>query len=379
MVIVRAPVRVSFGGGGTDLAAYYAHFGGLVVSTAITRYCSAVVCPSVDGSIRIHSADYRTWEMYPRGEIPQVEGILSLPKAAIARFADLGLRKKGVDLYLFSEVPPGSGLGSSSAMAVALVRALAAHLGLLLSAMEVAELACSLEIELLRMPIGKQDQYASACGGLNTITFTANGVYVEPLVLRKNVLASLQSSLLLFSTGQTHNSASVLDQQRRDTQTKPEVIRSLHQIKLLALEMREALLAGNLERFGRLLDLGWQEKRRLSKNVSTTAIDCYYETARGAGALGGKIVGAGGGGYLLLYCPIHGQRRLRESMTELGLVEMLFDFDFAGVQVITDALTQEERMSFSSETSSSSQHAPVFIREQASSLSSPVSWFYDRL
>ncbi len=163
MVIVRAPVRVSFGGGGTDLAAYYAHFGGLLVSTAITRYCSAVVCPSVDGSIRIHSADYRTWEMYPRGEIPQVEGILSLPKAAIARFADLGLRKKGVDLYLFSEVPPGSGLGSSSAMAVALVRALAAHLGLLLSAMEVAELACSLEIELLRMPIGKQDQYASAC------------------------------------------------------------------------------------------------------------------------------------------------------------------------------------------------------------------------
>ena len=134
MVIVRAPVRVSFGGGGTDLAAYYAHFGGLVVSTAITRYCSVVVCPSVDGSIRIHSADYRTWEMYPRGEIPPVEGILSLPKVAIAHFADLGLRKKGVDLYLFSEVPPGSGLGSSSAMAVALVRALAAHVGLVLSA-----------------------------------------------------------------------------------------------------------------------------------------------------------------------------------------------------------------------------------------------------
>lgn len=334
MVIVRAPVRISFGGGGTDLAAYYAHFGGFVVSTAITRYCYAIADHSADGGISINSADYRICERYPRGVIPAVEGPLALPKAAIAWFANYGLCEKGVDLFLASEVLPGTGLGSSSAIAVALVQSLTTYLGEPMGDTDVAELACWLEIERLGMPIGKQDQYASACGGLNTIEFTVDGVHVTPLDLPAGVVSELSSRLLLFSTPQTHNSAAILCQLQADTQTKLKTTKSLHRIKALAGEMREALKAEDLDHFGRLLDLGWREKRSLSKRISTAAIDCWYSAARKAGALGGKIVGAGGGGFLLLYCPAHCQEAVRETMTHFGLQEMTFDFDFTGARVV---------------------------------------------
>src|SRR3989440_5621493 len=210
MVIVRAPVRISFGGGGTDLAAYYMRFGGLVVSAAITRYCYVVASEPPDGGIRISSADYRTWETYRGGEIPPIAQPLALPKAAIACFAGRGLCESGIDLFLASEVAPGTGLGSSSAMAVGLVRALAAHLHLPLDATAVAELACHVEIEQLGMPIGKQDQYASAFGGLNAIEFTAGGVSVMPLDVPADVVAALNARLLLFATGQTRDSAAIL-------------------------------------------------------------------------------------------------------------------------------------------------------------------------
>src|SRR5919197_1040940 len=243
MVIVRAPVRISFGGGGTDLAAYYTRFGGLVVSAAITRYCYVVASAPPDGGIRINSADYRTWETYRCGEIPPVAQPLALAKAAIACFAGRGLGESGIGLFLASEVPPGTGLGSSSAMAVGLVRALAAHLRLPLDAAAVAELACHVEIEQLGMPIGKQDHYASAFGGLNAIAFTAGGVTVMPLDVPADVIAAL------------------------------------HRIKALAAQMREALQAEDLDRFGRLLDQGWREKKSLSRKVSTPAIDGWYDAA----------------------------------------------------------------------------------------------------
>ena len=334
MVIVRAPVRISFGGGGTDLAAYYLHFGGFVVSTAITRYCYVVANRSVDGGIHIGSADYRVWETYPRGQIPVAEGPLALAKAAIAWFANRGFLEGGISLFLASEVLPGTGLGSSSAMAVALVRALAAHTDMPVAAIDMAELACELEIEHLGMPIGKQDQYASACGGLNAIEFTADGVSVTPLGLPADLITALNSRLLLFSTGQMHNSGAILRQQRAATQTSPGTIESLHRIKSLAGEIQAALLAEDLDRFGQLLDLGWREKRSLSKQISTAAIDRYYEAARNAGALGGKIVGAGGGGFLLLYCSAHRQEAVQTTMAHLGLQELTFDFDFTGALVL---------------------------------------------
>ena len=334
MVIVRAPFRISFGGGGTDLAAYYNRFGGFVISAAITHYCYVVADQSPDGGIHINSADYRVHEAYTRGEVPAVKGKLALAKAAIAYFANHGLLERGVNLFLASEVLPGTGLGSSSAMTVALVQALATHLSMPIRAIEAAELACKLEIEHLGMPIGKQDQYASACGGLNVIEFTASGVDVTPVDLPADVITSLSSRLLLFSTGQTHNSAAILRQQQADTQNKSRTIESLHRIKALAKNMREALIDEDLDHFGQLLDLSWREKRSLSKKISTATIDHYYNAARKAGALGGKIVGAGGGGYLLLYCSTHCQQAVRETMTRFGLREITFDFDFAGARVL---------------------------------------------
>jgi len=334
MVIVRAPVRISFGGGGTDLAAYYACFGGFVVSAAISRYCYVMVDHSTDGGIHINSADYRMWETYPRGEIPAVEGPLTLPKAAIAWFANHGLLEKGVNLFMASEVSPGTGLGSSSAMATALVRALAHYLDIPVDARKTAELACLLEIERLSMPIGKQDQYASAYGGLNAIEFSNDGVSVTPLELPADVVTALNSRLMLFSTGLTHNSTTILRQQRADTETKPKTIEALHRLKALARKMQEALLAQDLDRFGQLLDLGWREKRSLSKQVSTASIDGWYNAARKAGALGGKLVGAGGGGFLLLCSAANRQEAVRAAMTSFGLQEMTFDFNFTGAEVL---------------------------------------------
>ncbi|MGZ3582939.1 MAG: GHMP family kinase ATP-binding protein [Ktedonobacterales bacterium] len=336
MVIARAPVRISFGGGGTDLAAYYTRFGGLVVSAAITRYSYVVATTPIDGGIRLSSADYHIWEMYRRGQLPAVREPLALPKAALERFATRGLREAGVELFLASEIPPGTGLGSSSAMAVALARALAAQTGATLEPHEAAEIACWIEIERLGMPIGKQDQYASACGGLNTIEFSEEGVRVTPLHLPADTVAALASRLLLFATGHSRESSGILRQQRAETETNPRVIESLHQIKEFASCMRDALVAEDLDGFGELLHRAWQRKTQLSGGVSTAQIDEWYDAARTAGALGGKITGAGGGGFLLLYCPPRRQQALRRAMSNFGLREMSFDCDFQGACLVND-------------------------------------------
>ena len=335
MAIVRAPVRISFGGGGTDLEAYYGRFGGFVVSAAITRYAYVTARPSAGGGIELTSSDYGIWEHHPPGVLPEVAEPLALPKAAIEYFAGRGLREVGVDLFLASEVPPGTGLGSSSAMTVALVAALGAYLDIPLSPAEIAETASWLEIERLGMPIGKQDQYASAYGGLNAITFTRDRTEVRPLTLGGGQRQALARRLLLFSTGSSRNSSEILRQQRSDTRRKPSVTSALHRLKELAVEMEAALARGALDDFGTLLDVAWREKKRLSGRISNPAIDQAYQAARCAGALGGKITGAGGGGFLLLYCPPRRQDALRAVMSELGLTEMTFDLSRHGVEDVS--------------------------------------------
>ncbi len=287
-----------------------------------------------DDLIRISSAEYHTWESYPLSPLPPVQQELVLPKAVVSWFVEQGALKTGIDLFLSSEVPPGTGLGSSSAMTVALVHALSALTGRVLAPSELAALACHIEIERLQMPIGKQDQYASAIGGLNTIEFTDQGVYVTPLSLPSGIVSALNSRLLLFNAGQARNSADILGPQRADTAKHPKTIDVLHRMKSLAIEMRLALLAGELDDFGELLDKVWQEKRSLSARVSSSSIDQYYAAARQAGALGGKITGAGGGGFLLLYCPLDCQKEVRGALTQLGLREMMFDIDFMGTQIV---------------------------------------------
>lgn len=328
--IARAPLRISFGGGGTDLEPYYARHGGFVVSATITRYAYVIAGPSGDGSLRLNSADFRQWERH-EGAVP-VGGTLSLPRAVLQHFRHR--LPGGVDLFLSAEVPPGTGLGSSSAMTVALIRALAAWTGEEMTAEQVASLACHLEIEELGLPIGKQDQYASAFGGLNAITFTADGVEVEPLELSPQVSSALSARLLLFATGRSRHSGHILREQRARTARSSSVINSLHRLKLLAQEMRHALCSEDLDRFGALLHTGWQYKKRLSSKISTPDIDRWYAAAREVGALGGKITGAGGGGFLLLYCPPERQPALRQTMAEFGLTELSFDFDQLGAHVV---------------------------------------------
>jgi D-glycero-alpha-D-manno-heptose-7-phosphate kinase len=332
MIEVRAPIRISFGGGGTDLAAYYEHHGGLVVSAAITRYCRVWASPTANRGFAISSEDYGIVEHFPAGKTPTVAGALTLPKAAIERFGG-ALRGRGVALSLSAEAPPGSGLGSSSAMAVALLAALGAYSGARLDRDALAHSACELEIDRLGQPIGRQDQYASAFGGVNTLTFSAGGVAVEPLALASGVAEALEQRLLLFFTGKQRKAASILRHQQADSDTSAPVIEALHRIKELAFQVRSALLAADLDGFGALLHRGWQEKRRLSERISSPQIDEWYAAARAAGALGGKIAGAGGGGFLLLYCPPERQPGLRAAMDRYGLRELPFDFDHGGVQV----------------------------------------------
>jgi D-glycero-alpha-D-manno-heptose-7-phosphate kinase len=334
MVIVRAPVRISFGGGGTDIPSYYMQHGGFVVSTAIARYASVMAYQRCDGQIHITSADYGQHETFRRGDIPPVAEPLSLPKAGIARFARHGLAATGIDMLLTSEVPPGTGLGSSSAMAVALTRALVDYVGGDLTTQEIAETACALEIDYLGMPIGKQDQYASAFGGLNTIEFSTAGVTVTPLPLTPGTLRALDDRLMLFSTGIQRSSGPLLSRQQANMRDQPAVLEALHRIKQFAFAMCERLSVADLDGFGRLLHECWLEKQRLSSEMSSPTIDGSYAAARAAGALGGKITGAGGGGYLLLYVPLESQSRVRRALHTRGLREMPFTFDRDGVQVM---------------------------------------------
>lgn len=340
MIVARAPARISFGGGGTDLAAYYERFGGLVVSTAIDCHCTVEVRPTGDRSIRLRSESVGVSQRWRPGERPTVEGRHRLGAAVIERFFNEAMARTGADVVIRSKVPHGSGLGSSSTVAVALTTALAAFTGQRLTRSEIAEIACDIEINRLGMPIGRQDQYASAFGGLNVIEFERGGTRVTPLELPQSMLDELDSRVLLFSTGRTRQAADILRQQKRDTSSDEAVQGSLHAIKDLAVQMVAALQAGELDAFGRLMDTSWQQKRRLSRSISSGEIDGMYRAARDAGALGGKISGAGGGGFLMLYCPPGSRGQVRKAMSASGLQELPFRFDQAGA-VLLSPMEQE--------------------------------------
>lgn len=339
MVIARSPVRISFGGGGTDISTYYLRHGGRVVSAAVSRYCHVMANRTDTGAIHITSSDYAIDEWIAPGQLPRVAEPMILPKAVTARFGRSGAYATGLELFTTSDVPPGTGLGSSSAMACALVQALSSLSGQDLERDRIADTACTVEIDDIGLPIGKQDQYASAFGGLNIIDISDKGVVVTPLDLPPDVVSALDTRLMLFSTGKSRNSASILRRQRRDSGSDPAVITSLHRIKKLADDMCDALLRHDLDGFGALLDRGWREKKRLSSSISTSAIDGYYQAALDAGALGGKITGAGGGGFLLVYAPPARQPQVRRALSTLGLSELPFRFDNDGTQLLTGCAT----------------------------------------
>ena len=324
MIITRAPFRLSFAGGGTDLAAYYVPFGGLVVSTAIDRYVYVLLREGKRGApVHLISSDAGAYRQGHVGATPDTAGATHLPWAVLDTF---GVRD-GVEVFIASQVPSGTGLGSSSALAVALIQALAAYTGRAMLPRQVAELACTIEIEHLGSPIGKQDQYASALGGFNEITFSADGVGVRPLKLSAATREALGPRLMLFFTGVRRDANAILSQQRQASESRnTQTIESLHALKELAIQLVRVLEEGDLDAFGPLLDQAWQHKQRVSRGISNAFIDHCYDTARRAGARGGKIAGAGGGGFLLLDCLPEHQPTVTNALGSLGLEPFAFGF-----------------------------------------------------
>ena len=278
MLIARAPLRISLAGGGTDLEQYYGRFGGAVLSTTIDKHFYVILTLTQGGHIQVSSSDYRTFYRQAIDGPTLWDGDLQLPKAIIHHF---GIRT-GLSMFLASQVPPGTGLGSSSTVAVALIKAVAVLRGEHLSRQELAEVACDIEIGKLGMPIGKQDQYAAAFGGLNYFEFSADGVRVERLPLPIETMEALQSRLMLFFTGIWHDSSQILGEQSRKTESDGPAVDSLHVIKQIAKEMRRDLLAGDVSRVGVLLHKSWMAKRNLASGITQPSIDRWYETALGA-------------------------------------------------------------------------------------------------
>ena len=331
MLIARAPMRISLGGGGTDLEAYYAKYGGLVISTAINKYFYAIITTDESNDLQVISADYRSLFRHSTYNDLFWNGDLALPKAILHHY---GIRR-GLNLFVASEVPPGTGLGSSSAAAVTMVRAISTLVEQSMTKQQVAELASYIEINKMGMPIGKQDQYASAFGGLNKITFSSQGVTVEKLNIDPEMQQILERRLMLFFTGSSRESTSILKHQRKSTENQDgAVLQALHNIKQVAIEVQACLEKGDLDEFARLLDYSWQEKRRLAPGLSTGFIDECYNLALQNGASAGKITGAGGGGFLLLYCHEHAQDRVTRALEDRGLKGMNFRFDQQGATVV---------------------------------------------
>jgi D-glycero-alpha-D-manno-heptose-7-phosphate kinase len=331
LIRAKAPLRISFAGGGTDVAPFPEREGGLVLNATINRYAYGTLRPRSDDTITIHSFDYGSSVEFAPQETPVFDGKLDLAKAAVRRFA--GNEAGGFDLLLHSNAPPGSGLGASSAMMVALIGVLKEFSGVPLTDYELAEEAHTLERTELGIRGGRQDQYAATFGGFNYIELYADHVVVNPLRVAPDIVLELEHNLLLCYTGTTRQSDHIIeDQMSRFEAGNTQAVEGLRAQKALALQLKDALLQCHLEDFGALLDEAWQTKKQMSDRISNERIDTLYSAARNAGALGGKVAGAGGGGYLLLYCRHDRKHDVANRMTELGASVSDFAFEHSGLR-----------------------------------------------
>jgi D-glycero-alpha-D-manno-heptose-7-phosphate kinase len=332
LLIVRSPLRISLAGGGSDLPAYYREYGGKVINMAIDRYFYVFLrTSSKQSEVQIASADLQTFDSLKNG---LWQGGLELPQAIFRHF---GI-EEGVSLFLASEVPPGTGLGSSSTVAVGLIKALATAGGLKITKQEIAELASYIEIEVLNSPIGKQDQYAAAFGGINLIQFEAQETTIAPFLLPTETVLSLSESLLLFYTGRQRKANAILSQQREATESrKGKVLEALHRVKEMVQSVKVTLERGDMEGLGELLHQNWMEKKRFAKGVTNQFIDDLYDLARREGAWGGKITGAGGGGFLLLCCPGARQEAVTRALETQHLIRISFAIDHSGARVLMNS------------------------------------------
>lgn len=331
IVRTKAPLRISFAGGGTDVPPFPQQEGGCVLSATINRYAYGTLRTRQDQQINIESLDYGLSVNYTPEDLMVYDGKLDLVKAAIVKMDGRG--ETGFDVFIHSDAPPGSGLGSSSAMMVALVGLMKEFKGLPLTDYDVAELAYVIEREDLAIKGGLQDQYAAAFGGVNYIEFLADRVIVNPLKIRPDVINELEYNLLLCYTGSSRLSSNIIDDQvKRYESGEKDSLDAMRQLKALTIEMKNALLRRRLDEFGDLLHHEWENKKKMSHKISNPHLDEMYEEARKTGAIGGKITGAGGGGYMLLYCRFDKKHKVAERLKEMGCDITDFAFEPFGLQ-----------------------------------------------
>jgi D-glycero-alpha-D-manno-heptose-7-phosphate kinase len=324
MIMTRSPLRITFGGGGTDLPSYSQEYGGFLIAAAIDRYVYVTVNRPFAPGIFLKYSKLEHVEHTSEIEHPIIREVIDM----------LEFHKPQLEITTLADIPAGTGLGSSGSFTTALIKALYAHQRLLLHPSKLAQLACEVEIERLKEPIGKQDQYIAAYGGITCFHFHLNGtVEAKPLQISQNTLYELEDSLLLFFTGFSRSAGSLLkDQDRRTRAWDQEMVQNLHYVKDLGLRSKHALESGNIHEFGELLHEHWEHKKQRTAGMSNSQIDEWYQMGRANGAIGGKLVGAGGGGFLMFLA--EDRKRLRQTMAKIGLDEVRFHYDFEGTKVL---------------------------------------------
>ena len=325
MIITRSPLRVSLGGGGTDLPSYYREYGGFLVAAAIDKYVYITLHQTFVPDLIVKYS-----------KLERVAEAAQLEHPIIREaFKHVGMTGQSLELTSMADIPAGTGLGSSGSFTTALLKALHTSQKTLVFPADLAEEACTIEIDRLGEPIGKQDQYIAAIGGITAFTFNPNGrVESRPVRLAEETLYNLEDNLLLFFTGYSRSASSILkDQKVRSEKNDQAMLDNLHFTKDLGYQSLAALETGNLAEFAHLMDVHWQRKKARSSGMSNDRINEWYDYAMAHGALGGKIIGAGGGGFLMFYAG--DKAKLRHAMREQGLQEVRFRFDFEGTKVVT--------------------------------------------
>ncbi|GHV89645.1 GHMP kinase [Spirochaetia bacterium] len=324
MIIVRSPMRISLGGGGTDLPSYYKKHTGFLIAAAIDKYVY----------ITIHKT-YIEDLLLKYSKLERISSVNDIEHPIIREcFKMLGMDGKYIEISSLADIPSGTGLGSSGSFTTALLKALYTFKNQIISTRFLAERACEVELERLKEPIGKQDQYIAAFGGITTFEFLPDEkVEISPLKLTKETLYGLEDNLILFFTGFSRSASSILkEQDDRSKKNEDDIIQNLHFVKELGISGQEALEKGDLLKFGELMNVHWEHKKKRSGNMSNGQIDEWYDLAMKNGAIGGKLIGAGGGGFLMFYT--EDKMKLRHTLMKAGLEEVRFKFDFEGTKVV---------------------------------------------
>jgi D-glycero-alpha-D-manno-heptose-7-phosphate kinase len=324
MILVRSPLRITLGGGGTDLPSYYLNYNGFVISAAIDKYVYVTVIKPFEEGIYLKYSEIERVDTIDKVAHPIIRETLKI----------IEIEQPQIEITTLADIPSGTGLGSSGSFTTALIKALLTYQQKTIDPRDLAELACKIEIDVLREPIGKQDQYISAVGGISCFEFNKNNsVNYKNLQIGIDVIHELEDNMLLFFTGYTRKASLILSDQNGKTENNDkDMIRNLHLIKDLGYKSYDAINAGNIQELGRIMDEHWRNKRKRSNGMSNLKIDEWYSYAKKNGAIGGKLVGAGGGGFLLFIA--NDRDKLKNAMQKIGLQQVRFKFDYEGTKII---------------------------------------------